>query len=67
MFNDSEVSIMDTDGMLERLSAEYVGKCNCCDECFAEFYCIENDLRVSRCPNDDCHKNVIEYLKEIFS
>jgi hypothetical protein len=67
MFNDSEVSIMDTDGMLERLSAEYVGKCNCCDECFAEFYCIENNLRTSRCPNDDCHKNVIKYLKEIFS
>ena len=45
------------------LASEYLSKCECCDECFAEFYCIENQLRASRVPQDYCVKNIYTYLK----
>lgn len=48
----------------EILIKEYLSKCNCCDECFAEIYCITHDLRDSRYPNDYCVSNIKDYLKE---
>ena len=47
----------------EILIKEYLSKCNCCDECFAEIYCITHDLRDSRCPSDYCVSNIKDYLK----
>lgn len=47
------------------LIKEYIDKCDCCDECIAEFYCIENDLRTYRSPveKNKCHENLKEYLR----
>ena len=45
------------------LIKEYLSKCNACDECFAEFYCITNNLRNSRIPQHDCEEKIKEYLK----
>lgn len=53
---------------LERLSKEYIFKCKCCDECFAEMFCITNHKRESRVPHKDimkCVLNITEYLKTI--
>lgn len=50
------------------LAKEYVSKCTCCDECFAEIFCIENQRRESRFPCADkmkCVSNIADYLKEI--
>lgn len=38
---------------------EYLSKCNCCDECCAETYCILNSLRTE---NRDCVNNLITYF-----
>lgn len=50
----------------EILAQEYISKCNCCDECFAEYFCIENQRRDGRNPCNDrtkCVKNIFDYLK----
>ena len=44
------------------LIKEYLSKCECCDECFAEYFCIKNDLRESREPKDYCIENIKQYL-----
>ena len=44
------------------LIKEYLSKCECCDECFAEYFCIKNDLRESREPKDYCVENIRQYL-----
>lgn len=46
------------------LIKEYLSKCSCCDECFAQLYCIENQLRTSRLPQEYCVNNICDYLKE---
>lgn len=50
-------------GQCERLIKEYISKCKACDECFAEIFCITNDLRKSREPQSYCVDNIIAYLK----
>lgn len=44
---------------MEILCNEYLSKCNCCDECCAEAYCILNSLRTE---NRDCVNNLITYF-----
>ena len=44
---------------MEILCNEYLSKCNCCDECCAETYCILNSLRTE---NRDCVNNLITYF-----
>lgn len=48
----------------ERLIKEYISKCKVCDECFAEIFCITNDLRESREPQSYCVDNIKAYLKD---
>lgn len=53
---------------LERLSKEYISKCKCCDECFVEMFCIQNQRRKGRVPHKDimkCVLNITDYLKTI--
>ena len=47
----------------EKIIAEYLSKINCCDECFASYYCIENELRTSREPKCQCLDNIKKCLK----
>ena len=49
--------------VLYKLASEYLSKCAVCDECCAEYYCITNQLKTSRTPQDDCPNKLIEYLK----
>ncbi len=44
---------------MEILCNEYLSKCNCCDECCAEYFCIENQLRTEK---RDCVNNLITYF-----
>ena len=46
---------------------EYLSKCNItgCDGCIAEFWCIENDLRTSRYPQDNCPEKLKAYLRQV--
>lgn len=46
---------------MEILCNEYLSKCNCCDECCAEIYCILNSLRTE---NQNCVDNLIAYFTE---
>lgn len=57
----TEESAEQTD-LLNILIKEYLSKCECCDECFAEYFCIKNDLRESREPKDYCIENIKQYL-----
>lgn len=49
------------DSTMRILCKEYLSKCNCCDECCAETYCILNSLRTE---NRDCVSNLITYFTE---
>ena len=42
----------------QRLAEEYISKVKCCDECFAESFCIEQQRRESRLPCKDKMKCV---------
>ena len=42
---------------------EYLHKCSCCDECISEYYCIENQLKKSRVPQEDCMDKIKDYLR----
>ena len=44
---------------MEILCNEYLSKCNCCDECCAETYCILNSLRTE---DRNCVNNLITYF-----
>lgn len=44
---------------------EYLSKVEVCDECRAQHYCIMNDLRRSREPQDYCEENFKQYLKSL--
>ena len=46
------------------LIKEYLLKCNACDECIAQIYCIANGLRTARHPVDGCEKKAADYLKQ---
>lgn len=46
------------------LCKEYLSKCNACDECIAECYCIKNFLRSARVPQKDCPEKIKAYLSE---
>ena len=53
----------------ERLAKEYLSKCKCCDECFAESFCIEQQRREGRLPCKDrtkCVSNIYDYLHSIY-
>lgn len=53
----------------ERLAKEYLSKCKCCDECFAESFCIDQQRRESRLPSKDkmkCVSNIYDYLHFIY-
>ena len=41
---------------------EYLSKCKACDECIAEYYCIEHELKLGRVPLRGCIYNLAEYL-----
>lgn len=47
------------------LIREYLGtlKPLSCDSCIAEFFCIENMYKKSRCPQRDCPERIKEYLR----
>lgn len=53
----------------ELLIKEYLSKCreSGCDGCIAECYCIENHLRKSRYPQDDCVEKLKNYLQNKLS
>ena len=38
---------------IQRLTGEYISKVKCCDECFAESFCIEQQRREGRLPCKD--------------
>lgn len=46
------------------LCKEYLSKCNACDECIAEYYCIKNNLRLARYPQKDCAEKIKAYLSD---
>lgn len=48
---------------MEILCNEYLSKCDCCDECCAEYFCIENQLRTEK---RDCVNNLITYFIAYF-
>ena len=48
----------------ELLILEYLNKCQACDECIAEIFCIINGLRKSREPHDGCKEKLKLYLRE---
>lgn len=49
----------------ELLCKEYLSKCkeSGCDGCVAQIYCIKNNLRKDRKPQEDCVKKLAEYFK----
>lgn len=51
---------------IDRLAKEYLSKIDCCDECFCEYWCIENETKRSRCPYKGCEDNIIKCLAELF-
>ena len=53
-----------TEEQTDKLIKEYLSKCECCDECFAEYFCIENDLRKDRIPQDYCVCNIKQYFND---
>jgi hypothetical protein len=57
---------MKKDDAYELLVKEYLSKCrdSGCDGCVAEYYCIKNNLRTDRYPQDDCSDKLKEYFKQ---
>lgn len=51
---------------MTRLAKEYISKVKCCDECFCEYWCIENQFKDGRLPKKGCEHNVIKYLADTF-
>lgn len=48
----------------EHLCREYFGKCEGCDECVAECFCIVEGLKYGREPAEDCIKNIQQYYRQ---
>lgn len=57
---------MKKDDAYELLVKEYLSKCrdSGCDGCVAEYYCITNNLRTDRYPQDDCPDKLKDYFKQ---
>ena len=54
---------------IQRLTGEYISKVKCCDECFAESFCIEQQRREGRLLCKDkmkCVSNIYDYLQSIY-
>lgn len=52
----------------QRLTEEYISRVKCCDECFAESFCIEQQRREGRLPCKDkmkCVSNIYDYFRSI--
>ena len=49
----------------EIILKEYLDKTNACDECVSEYYCIENGLKRSRTPQDDCNEKLKAYFRNL--
>ena len=51
----------------EHLVKDYLDKCKNagCDSCIAEHYCIQNNLRTDRYPQEDCPTKLKEYLRKV--
>ena len=49
--------------ILELMIDEYLSKVTDCDSCIAQCFCIKNNLRKSRKPQDYCNDNLNKYLK----
>ena len=52
----------------QRLTEEYISRVKCCDECFAESFCIEQQRREGRLPCKDkmkCVSNIYDYFHSI--
>ena len=47
---------------LELMIGEYLSKVKDCDSCVSQYFCIKNDLRKSREPQDYCKDNLKAYL-----
>lgn len=52
--------------MIERLGNEYMSKIQYCDECFCEYWCIENQVKEGRTPRKHCVYNVLNCLLDKF-
>lgn len=69
---DREVEVFssfNTYEAIQRLAGEYISKVKCCDECFAESFCIEQQRRESRLPCKDtmkCVSSISDYLHSIY-
>lgn len=51
---------------LERLANEYISKCQQCDDCFVEFYCIEHGIKENRIPDGNkCPNKIIAYINDM--
>lgn len=48
---------------LDYMIGSYLEKVTDCDSCMAQCFCIKNDLRKSREPQDYCNDNLSKYLK----
>ena len=49
-----------------RLAREYLSKCECCDECFAEIFCISENRREGRVSSKNemkCVNNIKDYFE----
>lgn len=49
----------------ERIVKEYLSKLTACDECIAEYFCIEYGLKKARVPQDKCESNLKDYLQQL--
>lgn len=49
----------------EKLIREYLSKCDTCDECFAEIYCIQEHLKTGRTPQVTCNEKIKRYLRQL--
>lgn len=51
----------------DKICREYLSKCKeyGCDSCIASTYCIINNLRESRYPQEYCINNLKKYLKNL--
>ena len=51
---------------LGKLANEYISKCQQCDDCFAEFYCVEHGIKENRIPDENkCPNKVITYINDM--
>ena len=57
---------MSKDDAYEILVKEYLSKLNItgCDGCVAQYYCILNNLRTDRYPQENCQFKIKEYFNQ---